>query len=67
MSDRPTTLERAYELARSGQCASTSEVRSRLYAENFADVRAHLHGAMILADLRRLCLAAIAGLDPVAD
>ncbi len=60
MSERPTTLERAYELARSGECASTREVRGRLYAEAFADVRAHLHGAAIQADLRRLCQAATA-------
>lgn len=35
MGDRPTALERAFELAGSGVCASVDEIRARLKSEGF--------------------------------
>ena len=58
MLGRLTTLERAYELARSGECSSVSEVKSRLKAERFTDIAGHLYGPSVMGDLRRLCRAA---------
>jgi hypothetical protein len=54
----PTTLERAYELARSGECSSISEIIKRLVEDGYPNVRARLDGPAIKKDLRRLCQAA---------
>lgn len=54
MSGQITTLERAFELARSGQCDSVNDLRQRLRREGYDAVHLHLHGASInkqLADL----------------
>lgn len=37
-----TALERAFELARSGQCRSVSEILRRLKKEDRTEVEAHL-------------------------
>lgn len=50
-----TTLERAFQLARSGECASTTEIRLRLKRERYDAVEAHLQGPSITRQLRRLC------------
>jgi hypothetical protein len=39
---RGTAIERAFDLARSGQCRSVSEIIRRLPAEDRAEVEAHL-------------------------
>lgn len=52
---RQSTLERAYELARSGPCISVDEIRSQLKRERFEAVDGHLHGSMIVGQLRALC------------
>jgi hypothetical protein len=51
----PTTLERAFALARSGTCANVGEVRLALKRERFDQVEAHLSGASISRQLRALC------------
>ena len=51
----PTTLERAFDLARSGECASVNDIRMRLKAERFDQVDAHLAGPAIARQLRLLC------------
>lgn len=51
----PTTLERAFALARSGSCANVHEIRTRLRAERFDQVDAHLAGPAIARQLRALC------------
>jgi hypothetical protein len=51
----PTTLERAFELARSGTCSSLQDIRRRLKGEGFDQVEAHLAGPAIGKQLRRLC------------
>ena len=50
-----STLERAFELARSGTCAGTAEIRLHLKRERFDAVEAHLQGPSINRQLRRLC------------
>ena len=51
----PTTLERAFDLARSGDCATVNDIRTRLKAERFDQVDAHLAGPAIARQLRLLC------------
>lgn len=55
MNIPPSTLERAFELARSGECATVDEIRQRLKAERFDQVEAHLAGHSINKQLRALC------------
>ncbi len=52
---RPTALERAYQLARSGACASVAEIKARLKTEGLDDNQ--VFGPTLLAELRRLCAA----------
>jgi hypothetical protein len=58
MNFRPSTVERAYQLARSGDCDTVSDIKGRLRAEGFHDVNGQLYGKSITDDLRRLCTAA---------
>ena len=53
--DTPTTLERAFALARSGDCATIDEIRRRLKAERFDLVEAHLSSTSLTRQLRALC------------
>jgi hypothetical protein len=57
MSQTPT-VERAFELARSGECLSVGDIRKRLKAENCEAVEAQLAGRAIQRALAALCLAA---------
>ncbi|MGH6955541.1 MAG: hypothetical protein ACREEW_02620 [Caulobacteraceae bacterium] len=52
-----TTLERAFELARSGQCGSVTDVRRMLAAEGYT--MAQLDGPALLRQLRELCAASV--------
>lgn len=52
---RPTTLERAYELAREGRCRTVGEIKQALAAEGFERIQDALYGPALGADLRRLC------------
>jgi len=54
----PTTLERAFVLARSGTCAGVNDIRVALKREGFDQVEAHLAGHAIAKQLRALCEAA---------
>ncbi len=54
----PTVVERAYQLARSGEHPTVSAIKVQLKSENFVNVERHLQGAAILRDLRRLCAEA---------
>lgn len=64
MTDEPlrqlSTVERAYQLARSGACRNVEDIRRRLTSERYESVQAHLSGASIKRDLLALCKAAIA-------
>ena len=60
MNDRPTTLERAFELANSGECANVDQIRLRLKSEGYSDGHAHTKGPSIRNQLAKLCQAATA-------
>lgn len=53
---RPTTLERAYELARSGQCRTVGDIKARLQSEGHERVQDRLYGASLTSALRKLCV-----------
>jgi len=44
-------LERAFELAKTGDCASIDDIRRRLKAEQYSHVDAHLAGATVRRQL----------------
>lgn len=52
---RLSTVERAFELARSGNCRSIEEIVRRLKQEQMDQVDAHLGGSSIRKDLRQAC------------
>jgi hypothetical protein len=56
MDIRLTPLERAFELAKSGQCATVEEIKKKLKAEGFQDNQ--LVGRTLAKQLRDLIDAA---------
>ncbi len=54
---RPGLIERAYELAKSGNYPTVTAVKNQIRAEGYPGVDGHLHGASIHSALRNLCLA----------
>jgi hypothetical protein len=58
MAYPPSTLERAFTLARSGDYANVADIRQKLKEEKFDQVEAHLAGHSINRELRSLCDAA---------
>jgi hypothetical protein len=48
-----TSLERAFALARAGECAGVSEIRNRLRAEGYRIDQ--LEGPMLQRQLREIC------------
>jgi hypothetical protein len=54
-SHRPTTLERAYELARSGSCRTVGEIKQALAGEGYDRIQDSLYGPTLTAALRKLC------------
>jgi hypothetical protein len=58
MNTRRTTLERAYDLATTGECSGILDIRTRLKAEGYDAVDAQLYGPGLTKALRRLCAAA---------
>lgn len=55
--DRPTTLERAYQLAREGRCRTVSDIKQALSSEGYDRIADSLYGPSLTADLRKLCQA----------
>ena len=55
---RPTTIERAFELARAGRCRSVLELRQALAREGYSDARAQLDGRSLREQLNQLMAAA---------
>lgn len=53
---RPTTLERAFEMARSGEFDSTKAIARSLGQEGYDQVAAHLSGPAIKKTLALLCI-----------
>ncbi|WP_425993719.1 hypothetical protein [Caulobacter sp. DWR1-3-2b1] len=58
MTNRPTTLERAFQLARSGEYSTISDIRRQLKIEGFSDAPSQISGPSMLKQLRKLCEAA---------
>ncbi|RZJ29170.1 MAG: hypothetical protein EON85_07500 [Brevundimonas sp.] len=56
-SYRPTTLERAYALAREGRCRTVSDIKQALSSEGYDRIQDSLYGPTLSADLRKLCQA----------
>ena len=52
---RLATIERAFELARSGSCRTIEEIVRRLRQEQMDQVDAHLGGHSIRKELRQAC------------
>lgn len=49
------TLERAYELALSGQCSDLGQIKARLKAEGHLTVLTDLRSHIVCRELRALC------------
>lgn len=64
MTEQTTTVERAFELARSGACSSVNDLRQRLRREGYDSVHLHLHGASINKQLVDLMHAAKESSEP---
>jgi hypothetical protein len=57
-SDRPTTLERAFALARTGEFRSKGEIAKALSREGFSvDELRQLHGISLSRQLKEICRA----------
>ena len=51
---RETIIERAFQIARSGECRNVQEVRRRLSREGYEAADAHLSGKLIREQLAAL-------------
>lgn len=54
MSDRPTLMERAFQLARLGQARSVAEMAKILNAEGYQNAKAQLESRSLRAQLKKL-------------
>ena len=54
-SNRPTTIERAYELARGGACRTVGDLKQQLSSEGYDRIQDSLYGPTLTAALRKLC------------
>lgn len=54
MVSKPNIIERAYQLARSGEVIDILHVKMKLNAEGYIQIDSHLDGAKIRSDLRRM-------------
>ncbi|HEY3948489.1 hypothetical protein [Phenylobacterium sp.] len=54
MDFKPTPIERAFELAQSGECAGVADIRERLRKEGHSTN--HITGPSLLRQLRDICL-----------
>ena len=58
MDFRPTTLERAFALAKSGTCSGLEDIRRQLRAEGYP--LHSIEGPSLIRQLRELCVASAA-------
>lgn len=52
-----STIERAFQLARTGACHSVEDIRQQLTNERYDNVHGHLNGASIQRQLREALAA----------
>ena len=55
MTHRPTTIERAYELATTFDCRTVAEIKAKLKTEGYSDINGQLYGPSISKSLRQHC------------
>ena len=55
MTFRPTTIERAYQLAESGSCRTVGDVKQALKTEGYDRIQDALYGGAVTAALRKRC------------
>jgi len=67
MTFRPTTLERAYQLARGGECRTVSDIKQKLQAEGFERIQDSLYGPSLTSALRKLCQEHFTGAPSVEE
>ena len=58
VKDVPTTLQRAYEIARSGECTSLDELVQQLKTERYEGVDVDIACASVRRDLRQISQSA---------
>lgn len=58
MENRPSIIERAFQLAKSGQCLSVDDIRKQLAKERYEMVDAFIRGTSLLTQLRNQVNAA---------
>lgn len=58
MNRRPDIIERAYQLAASGEVDDILHIKTRLNQEGYFEIDAHLDGSKIRGDLKRRIAAA---------
>lgn len=56
-TNRPTIIERAFELAGSGKVESLASLRRQLTKEGFSSVSAHIQGAALTKQLNAMIRA----------
>ena len=67
MTYRLSTVERAYELAKSGSCADLNDIKRKLRSEGYGNVTPHLSASLLSRELRALCKAASGRKDAPAQ
>ena len=55
---RVPTVERAYQLAKSGECNGIGQIRERLRAEGYGRADSQISGQTFRSQLKKLCDAA---------
>lgn len=63
MTSADNTVERAFELARSGTCKTILEIRSQLKRERYGSVDSHLEGPVLRRQLTALMKAPPSPMD----
>ncbi len=53
----PGIVERAYQIARTGQAANVDDIKATLKREGYFNVSGQLAGPVLLKALRDLCIA----------
>ncbi len=56
MNSQTTPLERAFALARSGDCSTVGDIRQQMKSEGYSVEQ--ISGPMLMRQLRALCLVA---------
>ncbi len=55
MTVRPTAQERAFQIARSGECATLEAIEARLEQEHFGGAAGHISSRAIRKQLTQIC------------